>query len=142
MSSLANTRKFSGSSIKVDDLDDGWITHSGPISVSFTGNDATIISITKANSTISDESDVILQDPGVCTLTFFDDMSDSFFIAMKTMKSGQQIREFKFTQLEGTKLVGTFNAYVSNRPVSASLKDKYKNTLTLRVVGAVVWAAT
>ena len=139
MSNPDNVRKLAGASLKVDDLASSFVTQSGLITISFTGGSPIMSDTTDSASTIADEKDVQLVDPGTATVEIFGDLDNLFYQELIDMAEAQEIRTFVFTLATGTKTECTFDAFVTNIPISASLGDKYKHTITLECTSFLVW---
>jgi len=143
MSTLANTRLFKSSILKVDDLAAGWIEASEAESATGFSAPAKEIDTTSAASTIGDEARPGLPDGGTATYVFFSQLDDPFQQEMKDMRRGVSVeRTFKIVLAEGTKDTGTFTAWVQNIGITAEKNDVVKCTIKLRLTSRVTWATT
>ncbi len=141
MSIQANTRLFTGSVLKVDDLSMSFVTTGEITKTSGFGAPSAEINASTAASSI-DEFRLGLPDFGDATFEFFLNMDDGFQAEMEDMRDSQETRTFKLVLPEGTKDTGTFSAYVIDGSITGAYNDLYKYTLVLGMTSAIVWAAT
>ncbi len=143
MSTIANTRLFKDSVLKVDDLAAGWIEGPEAESCSGFGAPSNIIDTVSASSSIGDEGRPDLPDGGDATYMFYSNLDDEFQQTMRAMwRDPTDERTFKIVLAEGTKDTGTFTAWVSNVAVTAEKRNVVKVTISLVLNSRVVWATT
>ncbi len=136
MANQANTRIVQGSTLAVDDLDDGWIVGGEIISWSGFGAPKALIDISTAADTV-DQNIYGLLDSGDATIEVNLDMDNSFQDKMHTMYNSGETRPFKVVMPEGTLNSWTFDAYVLDEVLSAAKNNVWKLTLTLTIVSEI-----
>lgn len=141
MSTLANIRKFDGSSLFVDDGASGYIEEQRIKSIGPFSAPSTLID----NNTAGDDQEntlVGLFNPGDTTIELFLDMDSSFGQRIFALYKSREQVNWYLEMPSGTKKYLPFVGWVKDYSTDGQKDNKYMLTVVVRVNNRAEWTAT